>query len=1086
MRSARSLATLALAACVAAPAWGQDAVSIVSFSGYGNFHAGGVVLQVAGDANADASAALEWRPAGGTFRPAHPLSRIDASHFAGSLFWLDPGASYEARVTLGDPDGVTGPASALAAFATRPDSLAEPTLRTLYVDPTGDDGNPGTDPAFPKRTIQGAADAAQAGDLVLIEPGVYRESVDVPASGTASQPIVFRGDGPGAVLDGADAAIAAGVAWTAAGGGVYSHAPGFATGHVVTEQGRLYRYGSLAALQGLAAGAPGGFFFDGTLLYLKLSDGSGPAAHVVNVARLENGFVIDGRSFVRVENLEIRHYGAGDYGKGVYLRYASDCAVRSCRIHEVEAAGVWIKGGDRHRVEDNELWDTSIFGWPWDLAKGSSAEDNGVIFSDDVGRGHVVRRNTIHGSFNGMGPCGSLPPPAGVTNEIDVYENLLYEHTDDGFEPEGYCSNVRIWGNTVRDVHMAFAVAPAAPGPTYIVGNVAFRFGNTRTSQVDGYTASALKINSGYSTPIGPLFLYHNTLLSDAPGTDALALLDPGESTFIVSRDNLVAGTRYALYKVNPVAWSGDGDDFFTTDPARFVSWLGTHYGSLAEYQAALGQELQGISAPPQLVDPAGGDFTPSPGSPLIDAGIPLPGIDDGYAGAAPDIGAVETGGLPAVSISDASVVEGNLGTSPAAFVATLSAASPAVVTVSYATADGSATAPADYLAAAGSLSFAPGTTSTGLDVQVVGDTLDEADETFQVVLSAPSGAALGDALGVGAILDDDAPPTLSIGDVSVGEGACGSSVAQFPVTLSAASGQAVSVSYATSDGTATAGADYQESHGSLSLAPGATSGGLSVPVTDDLVDEPDETFFVGLSGAQGATILDGQGTATILDDDGPGAGDELVHGSTRTADLRAQPGPTADVDLYQLAQAPRRSYGVVVDAVSGDLAPLLLQRVACGGSVLQSGAGPRLSWENATPGILANQRIRVQSGGCGVDCGAADVYRLRLWDTTYAAPRFNNSASQVTLLLVQNLAPYAVNGHVWFWDAAGALAGSQALSLASRGSWVLDTASVVPGRSGSLSLSQDGGYGVLAGKAVAVEPATGFSFDTPLSPRPR
>src|SRR5206468_2006613 len=220
-----------------------------------------------------------------------------------------------------------------------------------------------------------------------------------------------------------------------------------------------------------------------------------------------------------------------------------------------------------------------------------------------------------HGTFNGIGPCGSAPPPAGgVTNETDLYDNLLYQHTDDGFEPEGYCSNVRLWNNRITYVHMAVAVAPAAPGPVYLLRNVAWRFGSTRTSQLDGYTASALKINSGYSTPIGPLFVYHNTFLTDAAATDAIALLNPGSS----------------------VAWDGDGDDLYTTDPARLVSWLGTRYDTLAAYGAALGQELQGLSAPPQLVSPAGGDFAPNPGSPLVDAGIVLPGINDGYSGSAP------------------------------------------------------------------------------------------------------------------------------------------------------------------------------------------------------------------------------------------------------------------------------------------------------------------------------------------------------------------------------------------------------------------------------------------------------------------
>jgi hypothetical protein len=638
--------SLVLAASTAAA---QNAVTVVSASAYGNFHAGGVLLTVSGDANRNAAASLEWRPAGGAFAPAQPLERIDTTLFAGSLFALTPATTYEARVTVADPDGVAG-SPVTAAFATRADTLPEPTLRTLHVSPDGDDGNPGTSPGAPLRTIQRAAGLAQAGDLVLIQPGVYRESVTVARSGTAAQPIVFRGNGAGAILDGADAAIAAGAAWTAGAGGTWSRVTGFATGHVVTDAGRLYRYDSLAPLQGLAAGAPGGFFFDGTSLYVKFADGSAPPAHTLHVARLEDGFVVDGRNHVRIENLEIRHYGASDYGKGVYLRYSSDCAVRACRIHEVGSAGIWVKGGDRHLVEANEIWDTSIFGWPWDATKGSSAENNAVAFSDQVGRGHVVRRNTVHGTFNGIAPCGSLAPSSGTTNETDVYENVLYEHTDDGFEPEGYCSNVRLWGNRLRDVHMAFAVAPAAPGPLYLVRNVAWRVGNTRTSRVDGYTASAIKVNSGYATPVGPLLVHHNTFLTDVPSTSAIVLLNPGYSTYVRARNNVIAGTRYAIEKVNPVAWSGDGDDLYTTDASRLVYWMGTRYDTLTAFRA-LGQEPHGLAAPPLLASPASGDFAPRPASLLVDAGVALPGINDSYAGAGPDVGAVElTGPPPALS----------------------------------------------------------------------------------------------------------------------------------------------------------------------------------------------------------------------------------------------------------------------------------------------------------------------------------------------------------------------------------------------------------------------------------------------------
>src|SRR5262249_18964751 len=92
----------------------------------------------------------------------------------------------------------------------------------------------------------------------------------------------------------------------------------------------------------------------------------------------------------------------------------------------------------------------------------------------------------------------------------------------------------------------------------------------------------------------------------------------------------------------------------------------------------------------------------------------------------------------PSLTIGDVQVTEGNSGFDDAAFAVVLSAASNRTVTVNYTTQDGTATAPSDYTAASGTLTFAPGETSKTVHVQVRGDTVVESDETFFVNLSAP------------------------------------------------------------------------------------------------------------------------------------------------------------------------------------------------------------------------------------------------------------------------------------------------------------------------------------------------------------
>ncbi len=223
---------------------------------------------------------------------------------------------------------------------------------------------------------------------------------------------------------------------------------------------------------------------------------------------------------------------------------------------------------------------------------------------------------------------------------------------------------------------------------------------------------------------------------------------------------------------------------------------------------------------------------------------------------------------LPALSINDVTVTEGDAGTVDATFTVTMSQISGRTVTVNYATANGSATSPADYLAASGMLSFAAGETTKTITVTVNGDILDEGDDTFAVNLSNAVGALVTDAQGIGTITDDDATPSLSINDVTVTEGNTGTVNATFTINLSAASGRTVTVDYATANGTATSPADYQARSGSLTFTPGQTTQQLTVLVNGDLLDEASETYVLNLTDPTNATLADNQGGGAIIDDD--------------------------------------------------------------------------------------------------------------------------------------------------------------------------------------------------------------------------
>ena len=221
----------------------------------------------------------------------------------------------------------------------------------------------------------------------------------------------------------------------------------------------------------------------------------------------------------------------------------------------------------------------------------------------------------------------------------------------------------------------------------------------------------------------------------------------------------------------------------------------------------------------------------------------------------------------PLLSIDDVILVEGDAGNADAVFTVTLAAASADVVTVDYATQDGSADA-SDYSSATGVLQFEPGELEKTLVVSVQGDEINEYDETFLVNISNASGASISDSQGLATITDNDGP-SLSIADSDLIEGDSGSTICQFVVTLSESSPETVTIDYDFADATA-ASSDYSATAGTLTFAPTVTTQTIDVTIHGDTDVEPNETYLVNLSNASHAVIANAQATGTIIGDDGP------------------------------------------------------------------------------------------------------------------------------------------------------------------------------------------------------------------------
>jgi hypothetical protein len=208
------------------------------------------------------------------------------------------------------------------------------------------------------------------------------------------------------------------------------------------------------------------------------------------------------------------------------------------------------------------------------------------------------------------------------------------------------------------------------------------------------------------------------------------------------------------------------------------------------------------------------------------------------------------------------------------------------------------------------------------------------------------------------------------------------------------------------------------------------------------------------------------------------------------------------DVDWMRIMTKERHSYEARVSGLYWEIACGLppcprFERTTPSGTVLTAGTvsnedvslgsysvGSTMRWIATTGG---EERLRA-TGDMLHALDDGDRYDVVFYDTTLFVPRWNNTATQTTVLLLQNATNIPVIGTITFHSAAGAVLGTAAVEVPPLGLQVLPTASVpgLAGQSGAAEIAQMGGYGALTGKAVALEPATGFTFDTSIVALPR
>ncbi len=587
---------------------------------------------IRGDANRNATVKVEFRAVGELgWRQALPLVRIGGENvyrrrenldytvpdgFAGSILNLRPGTEYECRFLLADPDGASGQLAHTARVKTRNEPQPSREGRKLHVYPPDYQGAR-QEPSFTSllQAYYGAGlgdwsvvweRRAQPGDTILMHAGLYKPerlnyvdpmmtpfdgTMSLTLKGTREKPITIKAAGDGEVI------------------------------------------------------------FDGAGNH-RLFDVMASRYHIF-------------------DGLTIRNTDVGIFAGQKEVMGAVGLTVKNCRFEQV-GFGVWTEyaGSSDFYIADNLFLGRDdrfrLIGWTGPMWASAGAYGSHLLTSyyaiKVYGPGHVIAHNAIAYFHDGIGiSTYGTPPrdPGQRASSIDIYNNDLHMLNDDFVETDGGVHNVRVMNNRgVNAAQGGYSSQPVFGGPVYFIGNILYHVPS----------GVAFKFSA---KPAG-LFVYHNTIIGEQVSRDPSANMHFRNNLFL-GRDTPDRGI---------MTWA-NATDTFSSDyngyrpnkgVAQQYSWLAPltgqrmyeprpedwkSFATLAEFRAVTKQETHGIEVdfsdleglvPP---DPANRhavyhavdlSFRLKPSSKAVDAGVLIPTVNDGFAGRAPDLGALEVG----------------------------------------------------------------------------------------------------------------------------------------------------------------------------------------------------------------------------------------------------------------------------------------------------------------------------------------------------------------------------------------------------------------------------------------------------------
>lgn len=562
------------------------------------------------------------------WREGHPLIRIRGGRAATSLFWLAEGRQYDIELY--------GPSLAPQRYSvrTRQSEIPDGT-RKLWVDAAAEpDGDGSSERPF--RTIQAAADAARPGTTIRVRAGVYREMVRPRISGTPEAYIRFEAE-PGAKLDGGES-LDTSQGWKDEADGVWSRPFNRRPRYASLDGIRLYRQSSVANLRNRGDGIDGGFTVQDGVLYVKAPDGRAITGLELKLAELSSGFLLEGRSYIAIDGFDIGWYDA----RAIDVRDSDHNVVKRSNVHDApDMILVRGAGSTDNLVENNRVYGTGAPDWPWEICHHDHDCGSNAISVSGAGIANVVRRNDISGTYNGIYVGGWVQDyPEEWALENDVYENKISLIKDDAIEPECHAINLRIFRNRMSNLFVGISLAPIETGPTWVMYNT---FDTPRGHDKGRGQWLKISLNPKGEIAQGVIRVYHNTSVYNDSGHTGWSSVGSG-NTFIVN--NVVVATSYVFTHSGSAPFPEgnwwDYNNLYTTDVNRYVRWEGRDW-SLQAFRDRVGFQRNGIASPPAFRNADRGRFELLPGDPGIDKALPLPGINDGWQGAGPDMGAFES-----------------------------------------------------------------------------------------------------------------------------------------------------------------------------------------------------------------------------------------------------------------------------------------------------------------------------------------------------------------------------------------------------------------------------------------------------------